>query len=484
MITKYLPRGSGSINATFDYLLGKDRDRDGATVLRGNPELTRQLVNSLDFKNRYTVGVHSFFEKDLPHDIKQEIMDSYENTMFAGLDRDQYDICWIQHLDKGRLELNIVIPKVELESGRAMNPYYDGVDRDLADTWKDYINAKYDLHDPNDPANIDLTAENQRLPADKKEIKAHIDNGLLNLCKAGELNSRADVIKTLEKAGFEIARTTPTSISIKDPTDDKGRNIRLKGAMYDQKFAGLSQELRADIETASQRYRESRLSRLSELGAKLDKLTQAKREYNQQRFARERTADARQNQEIIRPQTADRGHDGRSRGIGAGANTSASVARQDAGRASERAISHRASNPSSTSTATSTSESENRQKRRWDDLDRANQAQKSPNWQINGWQAPNDFGVAEYAKRLFSNVRKLIERARATIERVRADNPAERRDNQTERADNQPAQRADRAIDSTERAIADSKQQLEQSKQAVAELSQQAQAVADRGMSR
>lgn len=482
MITKYLPRGSGSIDATFDYLLGKDRDRDGASVLRGNPELTRQLTNSLDFKNRYTVGVHSFFEQDLPHDIKQEIMNSYENTMFAGLDRDQYDICWIQHLDKGRLELNIVIPKVELESGRAMNPYYDAVDRDLADTWKDYINAKYDLHDPNDPANIDLTAENQRLPADKKEIKAHIDNGLLNLCKAGELNSRADVVKTLERAGFEIARTTPTSISIKDPAG--GRNIRLKGAIYDEKFTGLSKELRADIERASERYRESRTARLSELGAKLDKLTQAKREYNQQRFGRERTADARQNQEIVRPQAIDRGRDGVSSVANRDFNASAGMARQDANRASERAISHRASNPSSTSAGSSTSESENWQKRRWDDLDRASQAQKSPNWQAGQWHANHDFRVTDYAKRLFSNVRKLIERARATIERVRADNQAERRDNQTERADNQPAQRADRAIDSTERAIIDSKQQLEQSKQAVADLSQQAQAVADRGMSR
>lgn len=481
MITKYLPRGSGSIDATFDYLLGKERDRAGASVLRGNPELTRQLANSLDFKNRYTVGVHSFFEQDLPHDIKQEIMDSYENTMFAGLDRDQYDITWIQHLDKGRLELNMVIPKVELESGKAFNPYYDAVDRELADTWKDYINAKYDLHDPNDPANIDLTAENQRLPADKKEIKAHIDNGLLNLCKAGQLNSRADVVKTLERAGFEIARTTPTSISIKDPNG--GRNIRLKGAIYDEKFTGLSKELRADIETASERYRESRLSRLSELGAKLDKLTQAKREYNQQRFGRERTADARQNQEIVRSQVANRGLDGVSSVANRDFNASAGMARQDANRASERAISHRASNPSSTSAGSSTSESENWKKRRWDDLDRASQAQKGTAGQAGQWHANHDFRVTDYAKRLFSNVRKLIERARTTIERVRADNQAERRAdspagelNQARNARNDTIDRANQQLDS-------SKQQLDSSKQAVAELNKQAQAL-DRGMSR
>ena len=43
--------------------LGKDRDREHAKILQGDPELTRQLADSLEFKNRYTVGVLSFEEK-------------------------------------------------------------------------------------------------------------------------------------------------------------------------------------------------------------------------------------------------------------------------------------------------------------------------------------------------------------------------------------------------------------------------------------
>lgn len=482
MISKYLPRGNGSINATFDYLVGKDRQRDGASVLRGNVELTRQLVNSLDFQNRYTVGVHSFYEQDLPHDIKQEIMDSYESTMMAGLDKDQYNICWIQHQDKGRLELNFVIPKVELDTGKAFNPYYDAVDRELSNTWKDYINAKYDLHDPNDPANIDLTAENQRLPADKKEIKAHIDNGLLNLCKAGELNSRADVVKTLERAGFEIARTTPTAISIKDPNG--GRNIRLKGAIYDEKFTGLSQELRADIEQASETYRASRTARISELGAKLEKLTQAKREFNQQRYPRnhERYADKDTPSNAV--QDTSRERDGVSSVSNRDFSAGAGMARQNTQRQAERAISHRTSSIGNTSGTASTGESENRQKRRWDDLDRADQAQKSPNWHIDGRQAPNVTGVTDYAKRLFGNVRKLIERARTAIDRIRADYSAERQANSPAGELNQARHARNDTIDRANQQIDSSKQQLDSSKQAVADLNHQAQAVADRGLSR
>ena len=91
------------------------------------------------------------------------------------------------------------------------------------------------------------------------------------------------MIKTLETAGFEIARTTQKSISIKDP--EGGQNIRLKGAIYEQDFR-FGKELRADIERASEKYRADRSNRVQEARATLDRLTQRKRESNQQRYPR------------------------------------------------------------------------------------------------------------------------------------------------------------------------------------------------------
>ena len=49
-------------------------------------------------------------------------MQSFEETLLAGLERDQYDITWIEHTDKGRLELNFVIPNVELSTGSDYSP--------------------------------------------------------------------------------------------------------------------------------------------------------------------------------------------------------------------------------------------------------------------------------------------------------------------------------------------------------------------------
>jgi hypothetical protein len=128
MIVKILGnKGGGSAGAVIDYMLGKDKDRDGAILLSGDPDLTARLADNLDFQNRYTVGVLSFEEPNLKDHIKQEIMQDFEKTLLAGLERDQYDITWIEHTDKGRLELNFIIPNVELrmmpstDSGRLIN---------------------------------------------------------------------------------------------------------------------------------------------------------------------------------------------------------------------------------------------------------------------------------------------------------------------------------------------------------------------------
>ena len=53
------------------------------------------------------------------------------------------------------------------------------------------------------------------------------------MAERGDLKNRDDVIKTLEGAGFEIARTTKKSISIKDPEEAK---YPPKGAIYEQDF--------------------------------------------------------------------------------------------------------------------------------------------------------------------------------------------------------------------------------------------------------
>src|SRR5690606_16126715 len=214
---------------------------------------------------------------------KQQIMDSFERALLPGLDKDQYSILWVQHQDKDRLELNFVVANVELHSGKRLQPYYDKADRPRLNAWKDLVNDHYHLKDPNDPLNKRELCTPNNLPRTKIEACEAITNGLLSVAERGELKSRDDVVRTLESAGFEIARTTKKSISIKDP--EGGQNIRLKGAIYEQDFR-FGKELRADIERASQEYRASRNERVQEARATLDRLVRRKCESNELRYPR------------------------------------------------------------------------------------------------------------------------------------------------------------------------------------------------------
>lgn len=259
MIVKFHARGAGKGGGPVGYLLGQNRDREGATLLRGDPDNTVAIIDSSKYAKKYTSGVLSFAESDLSQDAKNEIMDSFEQTLFPGLDKDQYDCLWVEHQDKGRLELNFVVPNIELLSGKRLQPWFERADKPRVNAWKTVVNAQLGLHDPDDPANKRALCTPRDLPANKQEAAKHITTGLLRLAESGEIKSRDDVINTLTEAGFSVARQTKSSISITDP--EGGKNIRLKGALYERSFE-FSKDLRGEIEAASEQYRQDSQERV------------------------------------------------------------------------------------------------------------------------------------------------------------------------------------------------------------------------------
>lgn len=265
-------RGAGN---SIDYLLGRDRDREGARLLQGDPDLSVAIADSSGFDTRYTVGCLSFEEQDLDGQAKRKIMASFENTLMAGLERDQYNITWVEHRDKGRLELNFFIPNVELTTGKRLQPYYDRADRWLVDSWKQVTNYEHKLTSPDDPSKKQVLKLDSRLPKGQKEAVEAITRGMEALTLAGEIKSREDVIKTLEGAGFEIARTTKQSISIKNP--EGGRNLRLQGAFYEQDFRA-SPELGNEIQARAGEYEQSRRADYQSAQRTLEQATSERRE--------------------------------------------------------------------------------------------------------------------------------------------------------------------------------------------------------------
>ena len=289
MMIKIHSRGRGSGAGPIDYLLGKHRDREGARVLRNDPDETEQLINTSQYAQRYTSGVLSFAEADLPEDKKTRLMSGFEAALLPGLDKDQYQCLWVEHLDKGRLELNFVVPNIELTSGKRLQPYYDRADRPRLNAWKQIANIAYGLHDPDDPINRrDLVAVTD-LPSDKQQAKTLITAGLSRLVEAGEIRHREDIIKTLENNGFTVVRQTKRSISIADP--DGGRNLRLQGVMYEQAFRP-GDHLRSELESASRRYRADAEARFREARATYQRCTARKSAENKQRHPRPQPAHA------------------------------------------------------------------------------------------------------------------------------------------------------------------------------------------------
>lgn len=283
MIVKFLGnKGGGSAGATMDYMLGKDRDRDGAILLSGDPDLTARIADNLDFQNRYTVGVLSFEESDLEQRQKEKIMQSFEDTLLAGLERDQYDITWIEHQDKGRLELNFIIPNVELSTGKRLQPYFDQADRPLVENWKQVTNFEHGLSDPHAPdkAQAIKVLNSQNLPESVKEIKQQIGTVIAEKISKGNIQNRQDVVKTLEDAGFDITRQTDKSISIKNP--DGKRNIRLEGVIYENRQ--FDKQFAEKHSRAGQNYQATSRERYTTALGKLQRLTTKKLEANREYF--------------------------------------------------------------------------------------------------------------------------------------------------------------------------------------------------------
>lgn len=286
MIVKFHARGRGGGSGPVDYLLGPDRQRPGASVLQGKPEEVRELIDASPYAKKYTSGVLSFAEADLPAGQRETVMASFEQILMPGLDKDQYSVLWVEHSDKGRLELNFLIPNTELLSGKRLQPYYDRADRPRIDAWQTVVNGSLELSDPNDPANRRVLVTPNTLPKTKQEAAEILTAGLMRLCEAGDIRTRQDVTDALEKSGFEVVRTTKSSISIANP--DGGQNIRLKGALYEQSF-NAGEGTRAEIEGAAARYRADAENRIQRARSVCQAGTERKREENQRRHPRPRT---------------------------------------------------------------------------------------------------------------------------------------------------------------------------------------------------
>lgn len=290
MLVKFFNRGTGGSAGVMNYMLGRKRDRAGATLLRGNVKQTADLIDSLTFRKKYTSGCLSFEETEIKRELKASIMDGFERAIFAGLDRDQYDVTWIEHTDKnGRIELNFVIPNVELLTGRRLQPYYDQADRTRINAWQNWINAHFNFADPHDPARRKALTKASDLPKPKQEAAQAITSGLTALIAQGIVKDRQNVIQALTEAGFNVTRETRQSISVTLPGEAKP--LRLSGGIYERDFKA-SRAVPEELTAAYEAYSRDRTQRADAARHLYKETHRAKQNYNRKRYERPRQPDA------------------------------------------------------------------------------------------------------------------------------------------------------------------------------------------------
>ncbi|MDJ0730656.1 MAG: toprim domain-containing protein [Crocosphaera sp.] len=304
MLVKFFNRGTGKGKGPVEYIL-KETDAQGLireplpSLIKGNPQQTINLIDSLDFKQKYKSGVISFAPTDAPTNEQLEaVINSFEETAFAGLSPDQYDILWVKHTHTGsdRVELHFVTPTVDLISGKSLNIAPPGANK-YFEPWRDYWNLSQGWARPDDPQRARsyhpghqalIDAQNARLelsgqqPLKRNEAKKMIHEYLLRqITEVRQIENRNDIITTLEDAGFTITRKGENYLTVTH--DDLGQRIRLKGGIYHESWRPeprTTTEARTG-QTSSESDKERELTTVS---AKLAAHIQKRREYNQHRY--------------------------------------------------------------------------------------------------------------------------------------------------------------------------------------------------------
>ena len=281
MVVKFFSNKKGGSSKAVNYLLNEREQQGTARVLQGDPDLTRQIINSMDFKQKTTVGCLSFEEQNISEEMKYQLMKDFENHLLPGM-QDRYNILWVEHRDKGRLELNFVIPKIDLESQKSLNPYYHKADLPRVEKWQDLENLKYNYSSPKDPSkerNVEINSHIKKFNKSYEELNETIQE----LANQGHIQNREQLIELLKNSGIEVTRSGKDYISVKLPDSKKAR--KFKGGIYEQQFTStreietISKETEQRVRKYNNRDTQRELERLN---ADLKSYTQTKeREYRE-----------------------------------------------------------------------------------------------------------------------------------------------------------------------------------------------------------
>jgi len=233
-----------NVKNSLSYLLRKDKieEQQHIKVLSTTTEQDilnfNEYIKSKNFAHPYTTGVLSFEEKDIDEDLKNKIMTDFEEMMFSEIVPENRPPCmWVQHKDKGRLELNYLTFNALVDK-RAYKTYYHYSDKKLFNAFCEVVNYENNISSVIDVKNHEernklTNTLNNKIPKNKKDIINKLQEEIIAKIITEEINNRNELIDFLIKEkNIIINRKDDNYISIKFSEEDK--SVRLKGDIYEQ----------------------------------------------------------------------------------------------------------------------------------------------------------------------------------------------------------------------------------------------------------
>lgn len=250
MIVKFLKSNQAKGLKAVSYVMSKSKHKSyEPKVLQGDPKITDKIIKSLKYKQKATFGVLSFEESNIDEELKFKLMEDFEKVLLPGLERDtNYNILWVEHRDKGRLELNFIIPKVELVTGKSLNPFFDKNDRARINAWREIQNIKYGFSSPEDLSKAHTLSRHKdpRINELAEKLNEHIIKNLIDL----DLKSRDDIvnyINSLPNVEAVIPKAKKQNY-INVYFGQNKRAVKFKGGVYEASYS--NGDVRAVIERA------------------------------------------------------------------------------------------------------------------------------------------------------------------------------------------------------------------------------------------
>lgn len=135
-------------------------------------ERIRREINSSPHQHKYISGALCFSENEESvianrPELVVELMERFEAFIFAGINPEDKLIYWVEHTDKGRLEINYVIPQICPSTRYHWNPLPPGAQYDF-NLIQDHFNLEFGLDSPDDKRYLNKGRKKEFLPQKSK----------------------------------------------------------------------------------------------------------------------------------------------------------------------------------------------------------------------------------------------------------------------------------------------------------------------------